>query len=187
MYYMTIYIPPIAGLGKFSIVSDGDSIIGIWMDGQKNFASTLRETPEIRDDLPIFLITRNWFDRYFSGENPSISEIPMAPYGSDFRQLIWKLLCEIPYGMTTTYGELAGKAAKILGRKSMSAQAVGGAVGHNPISVIIPCHRVIGSGGNLTGYAGGIEKKKLLLDHEKNLRMLFAVEEKWDEKYMRRF
>jgi len=166
MYYMTIYTAPVEGLGKFSIVSDGDNITGIWMEGQKNFAATLKEAPEINDELPVFGVAKSWLDRYFSGEAPSISEIPMAPSGSDFRKLIWKLLCDIPYGETTTYGEIARKAAKILGKKSMSAQAVGGAVGHNPISVIIPCHRVIGSDGSLTGYAGGIEKKKILLNHE---------------------
>lgn len=166
MYFQTIYTPPFKGLGNISIVSDGKNIVGVWIDGQKYFASALKEKPVLKDNIPVLVKTRNWFDCYFAGERPSISDIPIVISGSRFRQIIWKLLCEIPYGETTTYKELAKKAAGILGKQSMSAQAVGGAVGHNPISVIIPCHRVIGSDGSLTGYAGGIDKKKILLDHE---------------------
>ena len=107
-----------------------------------------------------------WLDRYFAGENPQISELPLAPSGSDFRQMVWKILCDIPSGQTTTYGEIAKKIAARTGRSTMSAQAVGGAVGHNPISIIIPCHRVVGTNGSLTGYAGGIDKKIALLELE---------------------
>lgn len=106
---------------------------------------------------------KRWLDRYFAGERPVPQELPLAPAGSTFRQEVWKILCDIPYGEIVTYGEIAAKLARQLGRKSMSAQAVGGAVGHNPISVIIPCHRVVGADGSLTGYAGGIEKKRKLL------------------------
>ena len=105
-------------------------------------------------------------DRYFAGEKPEISELPLAPIGGEFRQAVWKILCEIPYGQVTTYGEIAKKIAAQRNRKTMSAQAVGGAVGHNPISIIIPCHRVVGSNGSLTGYAGGIDLKIKLLEHE---------------------
>ena len=105
-------------------------------------------------------------DRYFKGEKPQIFELDVEPSGSDFAKNVWKLLCEIPYGEVTTYGKIAKKVAKIMNKNTMSAQAVGGAVGHNPISIIIPCHRVIGSNGSLTGYAGGIDKKIFLLKHE---------------------
>lgn len=107
-----------------------------------------------------------WLNRYFAGEKPAISELPLAPLGSTFRQIIWKLLCEIPYGQTATYGELAAKAAARMGKDHMASLAVGGAVGHNPISLIIPCHRVVGANGSLTGYAGGLNKKIALLKHE---------------------
>ena len=105
-----------------------------------------------------------WLDRYFNGEKPKISELSLAPRGSDFRQEVWKILCEIPYGQTLTYGQIASKISK-----TMSAQAVGGAVGHNPISILIPCHRVLGANGKLTGYAGGLDKKIELLKLEKIL------------------
>lgn len=150
MFYKTDYNSP---LGNITLCSDGSNLVGVWFDGQKYFASTVKEMTE-KNDLTIFSNVKNWLDRYFTGQNPKISELPLAPIGNEFRQAVWKLLCEIPYGETTTYGEIA----KRLG-KPMSAQAVGGAVGHNPISIIIPCHRVIGKNGSLTGYAGGIDKK----------------------------
>ena len=112
--------------------------------------------------------TVEWLDLYFAGKCPSFTP-PLAPKGTPFRQEVWQLLLDIPYGKTTTYGELAGKLAARRGLKSMSAQAVGGAVGHNPISLIIPCHRVLGSDGSLTGYAGGTDKKQALLELEKIL------------------
>ena len=120
-----------------------------------------------KDDLPVFIKVKKWLERYFNGENPSIKELPLAPQGNDFRQRVWDILCKIPYGETVTYGDIAKEIANSLGRKSMSAQAVGGAVGHNPISILIPCHRVIGVNGSLTGYAGGIERKKALLKLER--------------------
>ena len=113
--------------------------------------------------------TKFWLDRYFAGEKPDMDELSLAPQGSEFCKMVWGILCEIPYGEVTTYGEIAKKVAERTGKKSMSAQAVGGAVGHNPISIIIPCHRVIGADGSLTGYAGGIEKKVKLLELEKEL------------------
>ena len=117
--------------------------------------------------MQVFENTKKWLDRYFAKENPSIKEIPLAPIGGEFRQKVWKILCEIPYGQTITYGEIAKRIAKQMNKEKMSAQAVGNAVGHNPISIIIPCHRVIGKNGSLTGYAGGIERKKMLLELEK--------------------
>ena len=118
------------------------------------------------DDLEIFISTKQWLDRYFAGDKPNISELALEPSGGEFRKIVWEILCKIPYGETITYGEIAKKVAIKMNKKSMSSQAVGGAVGHNPISIIIPCHRVVGVKGNLTGYAGGIDKKVRLLEHE---------------------
>lgn len=152
--------------GALTMASDGTHLLGLWIKGQKYFLGTLSEKPIINDGLEIFHQTKDWLNRYFRGEKPAISELALAPMGSDFRQQVWKLLCELPYGEVTTYGELAQKVAAIQGKTSMSAQAVGGAVGHNPISIIIPCHRVVGTNGSLTGYAGGIDKKIKLLEVE---------------------
>ena len=153
-------------IGRVLLASDGDGLIGVWFENQKYFLGKTDEPIVVNDKLEIFKSTKAWLDRYFTGEKPQISEIKLKPQGTAFQQEIWKLLCEIPYGEVTTYGSIAKKAAERLGRKSMSAQAVGGAVGRNPISVIIPCHRVIGADGGLTGYAGGIDKKIFLLKNE---------------------
>ena len=120
----------------------------------------------LRDDLPVFAIAKDWLDRYFKGDKPAVSEVPLAPLGGAFRQEVWKVLRQIPYGESITYSEIAKAVAARQGKDHMSAQAVGGAVGHNPISIIVPCHRVIGSTGSLTGYAAGIDKKIRLLEHE---------------------
>ena len=163
MYYKTEYNSPI---GKLMIASDGEKIVGLWMEGQKYFANAIKNGVIIEEDLPVFKKTKEWLDRYFEGKKPSIDELPLTPIGSPFRQKIWNMLCEIPYGKVITYGDIAKRIAKLENIESMSSQAVGGAVGHNPISIIIPCHRVVGSGGSLTGYAGGIDKKVRLLEHE---------------------
>lgn len=163
MYFKMEYMSP---MGPLMIASDGDALIGLWLEGQKYFAATVKEEMTEKDDLPVFNNTKSWLDKYFAGEKPAPSDLPLAPAGSAFRQEVWKLLCEIPYGEVTTYGQLAKEIAKKLNKPGMSAQAVGGAVGHNPISIIIPCHRVVGSSGSLTGYAGGIEKKIQLLELE---------------------
>lgn len=163
MYYRTGYDSPV---GPLMLASDGTSLTGLWMEGQKYFGGAIREELVQRDDLPVFAMTRTWLERYFARERPDPSELPLAPRGGEFRQAVWELLCQIPYGELTTYGHLTKEMAARLGRASMSAQAVGGAVGHNPISIIIPCHRVVGSGGSLTGYAGGIAAKLRLLEHE---------------------
>ena len=118
------------------------------------------------NDIPLFDTTKKWLDRYFAGEKPGISELSLAPIGGDFRQIIWNILCEIPYGEVITYGSIAKRVAEKTGRKSMSSQAVGGAVGHNPISIIIPCHRVVGSNGSLTGFSAGVRTKIKLLELE---------------------
>ncbi len=154
MYYSTDYHSPI---GKMLIASDGEAICGVWFYGQKHFPST---DFIVNDDLAIFKKVLDWFDDYFNGKNPKVN-FRLKPHGSQFRQRVWKILSEIPYGETRTYGEIASMISP-----TMSAQAVGGAVGHNPISIIVPCHRVLGKDGKLTGYAGGIDRKISLLELE---------------------
>ena len=164
MTYTTYYNSPV---GKIFLASKNGKLTGLWIEGQKYYLGKLKEEIKEKDDEIILVKTKKWLDRYFSGEKPEISELDLEPTGSDFAKNVWKLLCEIPYGEVTTYGEIAKKVAKIMNKNKMSAQAVGGAVGHNPISIIIPCHRVVGTNGSLTGYAGGIDKKIKLLEHEK--------------------
>lgn len=156
-------------LGGITLASDGTALVGLWFapqgrgvyhGGQKYFAEVLNPVHEERPDLPVFIETRRWLDEYFSGREP-LPIPPLALRGSDFRRRVWQRMLEIPCGQTVTYGQLA----RDLGCKS--AQAVGGAVGHNPISLIVPCHRVLGADGALTGYAGGIERKARLLQLEK--------------------
>src|SRR5262245_44340643 len=119
--------------------------------GEKYYGDTIPEEMVEKNDIPIFGITQKWLDKYFAGEKPAISELPLAPIGSEFRQGVWGILCEIPYGEIMTYNEIAKKLAVKMNNKTISSRAVGGAVGHNPISIIIPCHRVVGSDGSLTG------------------------------------
>ena len=163
MYYSALYPSPV---GLLTLASDGENLTGLWLEGQKYFAGTAGGSLLRQDGLPIFDAVRAWLERYFAGEKPLPSQLPLCPAGSAFRRLVWKLLGVIPYGQVITYGALAAAAAAQLGRDSMSAQAVGGAVGHNPISIVIPCHRVVGAGGSLTGYAGGVAVKAKLLEHE---------------------
>lgn len=163
MFYSAQYP---SSVGDLTIASDGTHIVGLWLDGQKYFLDTLPEMPIPKDDLEVFDKARDWLDRYFSGQKPEIGELPLKPIGGAFRQAVWKCLCRIPYGEVTTYGAIAKRIAADFGKETVSAQAVGGAVGHNPISIIIPCHRVVGSNGSLTGYAGGLDKKIQLLTHE---------------------
>lgn len=161
MYYATTYLSPV---GKLTLASDGSNLIGLWNEGQKYHGDTILMTE--KKSLPVFNEAKKWLDRYFAGEKPSVSELPLALIGSEFRQDVWNLLCEIPYGDVITYGDIAKKIANKKSKNTMSCQAVGGAVGHNPISIIIPCHRVVGSNGSLTGYAGGIKIKIKLLELE---------------------
>ncbi|MDR2901789.1 MAG: methylated-DNA--[protein]-cysteine S-methyltransferase [Lactobacillales bacterium] len=163
MYYSTHYPSPI---GEITLACKDEKLVGLWMKGQKYHGDTIPEKMTQKDDCPVFMKTKKWLDRYFAGQKPSLSELPLAPIGGEFRQNVWDILCEIPYGTTLTYGDIAKKMAKKKGRKTMSAQAVGGAVGHNPISIIIPCHRVVGSNGSLTGFSAGIRTKIKLLELE---------------------
>lgn len=156
MNYRTDYSSP---LGKIIIASDGENITGLWFHGQKHFPKTADEMI-CNDELKIFKKTKKWLDYYFKGENPTI-DFKLKTEGTEFQKNVWKILEKIPYGETLTYGEIARKFSD-----NMSAQAIGGAVGRNPISIIIPCHRVIGANGKITGYAGGIDKKIKLLKLE---------------------
>jgi methylated-DNA-[protein]-cysteine S-methyltransferase len=151
-------------VGLFTVSSDGENILGLWLEGQKYFARTLEKNTEEKN-LPIFEDVRRWLDCYFSGKEPDFMP-PLMPKGSPFQKSIWNILCKIPYGQTKTYGEIAKQYEVRHKGKQTSPRAVGGAVGHNPISIIIPCHRVVGADGSLTGYAGGIDKKIQLLKLE---------------------
>ena len=170
MDYTHHYISPLGGI---TMASDGEYLTGLWFDGQKYFADTLHAQHEEKD-LDVFRRTDKWLDLYFSGTDPDFSP-PIRMKGTEFRQEVWQILLSIPFGKTMTYGEIAKILADRRGIKSMSAQAVGGAVGHNPISLIIPCHRVIGTNGALTGYAGGLEKKAWLLDMESQSSVIFTT------------
>ena len=161
MDYIHHYLSP---LGKITTASDGVSLIGLWFDGQKYFADTLSSDREEKP-LPIFEETDRWLNIYFAGREPDFTP-KLAMNTTPFRKAVWEILLTIPYGQTMTYGEIASRIAEQKGIAKMSAQAVGGAVGHNSISLIIPCHRVVGSNGSLTGYAGGIDKKLKLLEME---------------------
>lgn len=151
-------------LGPLTAASDGINLTGLWMEGQKYYASTL-ESETAEQDLLIFEQVHVWLDCYFSGKEPAFTPA-LRPKSSSFRQSVWDILTTVPYGSLITYGQIAAQL-EMQTAKSVSAQAVGGAVGHNPISILIPCHRVIGSNGSLTGYAGGIDKKIQLLQLEK--------------------
>jgi methylated-DNA-[protein]-cysteine S-methyltransferase len=163
MYYSTTYSSP---LGTITLACYEDSLIGLWIEGQKYHGATLPTTTIENNDRPVFNTAKKWLDRYFAGEKPDIAELSLAPIGGEFRQLVWQILCEIPSGKIITYGDIAKKIAVKMGQSRMSSQAIGGAVGHNPIAIIIPCHRVVGAKGNLTGFAGGLQRKVTLLELE---------------------
>ena len=151
-------------IGSITLASDGKAITGLWFDDQKYYADTLDIDHEEKP-LPVFDDADKWLDTYFSGRDPGFT-LPLAPRGTDFRKEVWKILEEIPYGKTVTYGQIADRITASRKSGKTSARAVGSAVGKNPISLIVPCHRVIGSDGCLTGYAGGVDKKRWLLEKE---------------------
>ncbi len=151
-------------MGGILLAADEIGLTGVWFDGQKYFARGLPEERAERN-TPVLSAARHWLDVYFTGREPDFMP-PLNPVGSGFQRAVWELLLQIPYGQTTTYGALAQKLAQQQGLAHMSAQAVGGAVGRNKISILIPCHRVVGTGGRLTGYAGGVDRKAGLLELE---------------------
>ena len=161
MIYTSKYTSPLGGI---LLAADEVGLRGLWFDGQKYFA---RDLPDERTEreTPALSEAKRWLDLYFGGQEPDFLP-PLHPVGTPFRQAVWEILLRIPYGKTVTYGEISKQLAEKMGLERMSAQAVGGAVGHNEISIIIPCHRVVGSNGSLTGYAGGIDRKIKLLELE---------------------
>ena len=164
IYYKTEYKSP---LGIIAICCDEDEkVVGLFFKNQKYFADNIDGKITENNNLKIFVTVKSWLDKYFAGKKPNIKEIPIKFIGNDFRKSVWKILYEIPYGKVLTYGDIAKQIAKQKNITKMSAQAIGGAVGHNPISIIVPCHRVVGKNGKLTGYAAGLNKKKKLLELE---------------------
>lgn len=159
---MKYYCKENSFLGIITLTSDGVNLTGLWLEGQKGQIGDAI----FKDDLEIFNETKKWLQSYFNQEAPSITKLKISLNGSPFRKRVWELLCEIPYGSVTTYGAIASIIAKEKGIRRMSAQAVGNAVGSNPIAIIVPCHRVIGANQSLTGYAGGIHYKEALLKLE---------------------
>lgn len=173
MEYIHHYESPLGGI---TTASDGKTLIGLWFDGQKYFADSLDPDHEEKSQ-PIFELTDSWLDIYFSGKAPAFTP-PLSMKTTPFRRAVWEIMLTIPYGQTMTYKEIAEKIAAQKGIARMSAQAVGGAVSHNSISIIIPCHRVVGTNGSLTGYAGGIDKKIKLLTMENADMSSFFVPKK---------
>ncbi len=173
MHYTSQYTSP---LGDITMASNGESLTGLWFNGQKYFADTL-PTENCEKELPIFEQTASWLDTYFRGEIPDFTPA-LHMDSSPFRVMVWEILLNIPYGKVITYGAIARMITAKTGQKTMSAQAVGGAVGHNPVSIIVPCHRVVGTSGSLTGYAGGIDRKTGLLSLEKVDMTPFFIPEK---------
>ena len=164
MEYTHHYESPLGGI---TLAGSGTALTGLWFDGQKHFAETL-SAGHSEKALPVFEEADRWLDLYFSGRRPDFTPA-LAPDGSPFRQAVWKFLLTIPWGDTMTYGRIAEALTEQTGRR-VSARAVGGAVGHNPILLIIPCHRVVGAGGSLTGYAAGTERKMCLLQLERAVK-----------------
>ena len=151
-------------LGGITLASDGEALTGLWFDGQRHFGAALHGAQEEKP-LPILEEAVKWLDLYFSGKDPGFTP-KLSLCSTPFREAVWETLRSIPFGETATYGEIAARLAEERGLVKSSARAVGGAVGHNPISLIIPCHRVVGAGGRLTGYAAGVDKKRFLLSLE---------------------
>ena len=158
MQYTSRYRSP---LGEMLLAADETGVTGLWFAGQKYFARHL-DKEQVEKEIPLFATVKHWLDVYFAGSEPDLT-VPLHFTGTAFQNEVWGILCAIPYGQTTTYGEIAKQLAARRGLPHMSARAVGGAVGHNPISILVPCHRVVGLGGSLTGYAGGLERKRCLL------------------------
>ena len=162
MHYLNHYESP---LGTMTMASDGEHLTGLWFDGQKYDRSTIDGNAELKPHLPVFTQTTQWLDAYFEGTDPGFTP-PISVEGSDFKKMVSSIMLSIPFGATSTYARIAAEVARRTGRTHMSAQAVGGAVGRNPIVLIVPCHRVLASNGSLRGYAGGVDRKERLLQME---------------------
>lgn len=163
MYYYYHYQ---SSLGKLTIASDEEYIIGLWIEDQKYCMDILKDRDCQEKETDVIKLAEEWLERYFKKENPPITDLPIKFIGSDFRKIVWEILTEIPYGTIITYKGIAQMVEYRNGINKMSAQAIGGAVSHNPISIIVPCHRVIGSNNNLLGYSGGLDNKMKLLELE---------------------
>ena len=168
--YFTQYETPI--IGTLTLASDGTAITGCWFDNDRYFGYGVDERMERDDDVPVLVQARAWLDRYFAGEAPDPRELPLAARATDFQLRVREAMLDIPYGQTTTYGAIAKRIESETGKRQ-SARAVGGAVGHNPLCLIVPCHRVVGSNDNLTGFGGGIDMKIALLEHEHAMKPSF--------------
>ena len=155
MLYRMEYESP---LGTLTAMSDGESLVGLFMDPVE-----ARPGDAADEGLPVLAALRGWLDAYFDGRRPNPADLPLAPAGTEFQRAVWRILLDVPYGRTTTYGAIAAILAERNERGRMAPRAVGGAVGRNPISIVIPCHRLVGASGSLTGYAGGVECKRFLL------------------------
>lgn len=168
MRYSTTIDSPV---GTLTLATDesGQCLAGLWLAGQKHFGAGLNGNEHHRAGIPVFEAAGEWLGEYFAGNRPYPEKLPLAPQGTDFQRQVWGILLKIPAGSVTTYGEIASQVAQQRGLRSMSSQAVGGAVGRNPLSIIIPCHRVVGADGSLTGYAGGLAVKRKLLEIEQGV------------------
>lgn len=162
MQYISRYLSPLGGI---LLAGDGTGLTGLWFEGQKYYAKNLDDCHEVRE-LPLFKQAKRWLDTYFSKEKPDFTP-PLHLTGTPFQNRVWQVLLTVPYGETVTYSELARRLGEGVNGTHTSPRAVGGAVGRNPISIIVPCHRVVGAQGQLTGYAGGLERKTALLSLER--------------------
>ena len=170
MRAFTEYETPL--IGTLTIASDGTGITGCWFDNDRYFGYGVTGAFERRDDLPVFDQVHDWLDRYFAGAAPDPRELPLAARATAFQMRVREAMLDIPYGQTTTYGTIAKRIERETGKRQ-SARAVGGAVGHNPLCLIVPCHRVVGANGNLTGFGGGLDTKVKLLEHERAMQDAF--------------
>ncbi len=163
MYTQKLHNSP---LGEITIAADNMGIVGLWLPGQPAAKLSKRDESDTLQALEHLKEASEWLDRYFAGEKPDPETLKLNPQGTEFQRQVWSILMEIPYGETASYREIADEVAKVRGKERMSSRAVGAANGHNPISIIVPCHRVIGSNKHLTGYGGGLPLKRWLLEHE---------------------